>query len=70
MVGYHKRFVDNFSKIALSLTNSINKTTSFVWDVKYHESFEREVDYNAGLKYSQPGEDVCKLLRFTFTWFV
>ena len=34
MVGYYQRFVQDFSKIALPLTNLLKKTTKFEWSDK------------------------------------
>lgn len=37
--GYYKRFIEGFSKMALTLTNLTQKGQAYVWDVQCEESF-------------------------------
>ena len=39
MVGYNKRFVENFSKIVAPLTRLTQKNVKFVWSDAYESSF-------------------------------
>ena len=39
LVGYYRRFVENFSKIAVPLTKLTLKNIKFVWSVAYEKSF-------------------------------
>ena len=39
LVGYYRRFIEGFSKLALSLTKFTCKGRAFVWDVQCEESF-------------------------------
>ena len=41
MVGYYSRFVQNFSKVATSLTNLTTKTTKYEWTNKWKEAFQQ-----------------------------
>ena len=40
MAGYYRRFIENFSKIAVPLTNLTKKTVPFVWCSKCQEAFD------------------------------
>ncbi|XP_074369633.1 uncharacterized protein LOC141711091 [Apium graveolens] len=40
LAGYYRRFVQNFSRIATSLTKLIRKNEKFIWNDKYEESFQ------------------------------
>ena len=40
LVGYYRRFIKDFSKIAGSLTNLTKKHGKFIWDDKYETSFQ------------------------------
>jgi len=40
LVGYYRRFVKDFSKIAYPLTNLLKKTTKFEWLGKCEEAFQ------------------------------
>ena len=40
MAGYYRRFIQNFSKIAVPLTNLTKKTVPFVWCYKCQEAFD------------------------------
>ena len=39
LAGYHRRFIDGFSKLALPLTQLTCKGKAFVWDVQCENSF-------------------------------
>ncbi|XP_057248326.1 uncharacterized protein LOC130590277 [Beta vulgaris subsp. vulgaris] len=39
LAGYYRRFVENFSRIALPITNLIKKTTRFQWTEKCEKAF-------------------------------
>ena len=39
LVGYYRRFIKGFSKLALPLTKFTCKGRAFVWDVQCEESF-------------------------------
>ena len=39
MVGYYRRFMKDFSKIALPLTNLLRKATKFEWDDNCEAAF-------------------------------
>ena len=39
LVGYYRRFIEGFSKLALPLTKLTCKGRAFVWDVQCEESF-------------------------------
>ncbi|XP_016671535.1 uncharacterized mitochondrial protein AtMg00860-like [Gossypium hirsutum] len=41
LTGYYRRFVNEFSKIALPMTNLLQKNVPFVWDDQCKESFEK-----------------------------
>ncbi|MCI80298.1 retrotransposon protein putative Ty3-gypsy subclass, partial [Trifolium medium] len=40
LAGYYRRFIEGFSKIALSLTQLTRKSQAFVWDEKCEKSFQ------------------------------
>jgi transposase InsO family protein len=40
LVGYYRRFIPNFSKIAKPLTDLLKKEATFVWQTKQIEAFE------------------------------
>jgi len=40
MVGYYRRFIENFSKIAKPMTDLLNKDKKFEWSEKAEESFQ------------------------------
>ncbi|KAD2394393.1 hypothetical protein E3N88_41370 [Mikania micrantha] len=40
LVGYYRRFISNFSKIALSLTKLTQKSEPFVWEQKQEDAFQ------------------------------
>jgi len=40
MVGYYRRFVEGFSKLALPLTKLIHKDNKFAWSKECEASFE------------------------------
>jgi len=40
LVGYSRRFVQNFSKIATPLTNLTRKVTTYEWTERYEEAFQ------------------------------
>lgn len=40
LVGYYRRFVPSFSKLAKPLTDLLKKEASFLWDKKQQQSFE------------------------------
>jgi len=51
LAGYYRRFIEGFSKLALSLTQLTCKSRAFVWDVQYENSFnEKLVTYDVGYK--------------------
>jgi LPS O-antigen subunit length determinant protein (WzzB/FepE family) len=39
LVGYYRRFIENFSKIAKPMTNLLKKTKEFEWTPKCEHSF-------------------------------
>ena len=39
LAGYYRRFIEGFSKLALSLTQLTRKGQAYVWDVACEESF-------------------------------
>lgn len=41
LVGYYKRFANEFSKIALLMTKLLQKNVSFLWNDQCQESFEK-----------------------------
>ncbi|XP_017604692.1 uncharacterized mitochondrial protein AtMg00860-like [Gossypium arboreum] len=40
LTGYYRRFVNGFSKIALSMTKLLHKNVPFTWDDQCQKSFE------------------------------
>ncbi|KAD7116951.1 hypothetical protein E3N88_04219 [Mikania micrantha] len=40
LVGYYRRFISNFSKIALPLTKLTQKSEPFVWEQKQEDAFQ------------------------------
>ena len=49
LAGYYRRFIENFSKLAGSLTDLTKKHGSFIWDTRCETSFQelkKKVDYN------------------------
>ena len=40
MVGYYRRFIEGFSKLALPLTQLTRKGQAYVWDAKCEKSFQ------------------------------
>ena len=40
LAGYYRRFVKNVSRIALPLTNLMEKDTKFEWTYKCEEAFQ------------------------------
>ena len=40
-VGFYRRFIKNFAKIAKPLSNLLKKTTPFVWTKECQEAFEQ-----------------------------
>lgn len=40
LAGYYRRFVENFSRIALPMTNLIKKNTRFQWTEKREKAFQ------------------------------
>jgi len=40
LAGYYWRFIEGFSKLALSLTQLTRKGQAYVWDAKYEKSFQ------------------------------
>ena len=40
LAGYYRRFVKDFSRIAVPLTNLLKKTTKFEWSNKCEEAFQ------------------------------
>jgi hypothetical protein len=40
LVGYYRRFIENFSKIAKPMTNLLKKTNEFEWTLEYEQSFQ------------------------------
>jgi hypothetical protein len=40
MVGYYRRFIEGFSKIAGPMTKLLRKNTPFEWAEKCEESFQ------------------------------
>ena len=40
MVGYYRRFVEDFSKIVAPLTRLTQKNIKFMWDDKCQQSFQ------------------------------
>jgi len=40
LVGYYHRFVQNFSKIATSLTNLTRKVTKYEWTERCEETYQ------------------------------
>jgi hypothetical protein len=41
LVGYYRRFIEGFSKIAKRMTSLLDKGREFKWDEKYHDSFNQ-----------------------------
>ena len=39
LVGYYRRFIPNFSKIAKPLTNLLKNNTPFIWNANTDEAF-------------------------------
>ncbi|MCI42391.1 RNA-directed DNA polymerase (Reverse transcriptase), partial [Trifolium medium] len=40
LAGYYRRFIEGFSKLALSLKQLTRKSQAFVWDKKCEKSFQ------------------------------
>jgi len=40
LAGYYRRFIEGFSKFALSLTQLTRKRQAYVWDAKFEKSFQ------------------------------
>jgi len=40
IIGYYRKFIENFSKIAKPLTSLTKKRVTFVWKMKYQNTFE------------------------------
>ena len=40
LVGYYRRFIENFSKISKSMTNLLKKTNEFEWTPECEQSFQ------------------------------
>jgi hypothetical protein len=40
IVGYYRRFIPDFSKVAKPITELLKNQTKFVWSPKCHEAFE------------------------------
>ena len=40
LVGYYRRFIENFSKIARPMTNLLKKTNEFEWTPECEQSFQ------------------------------
>ncbi|KAD6454636.1 hypothetical protein E3N88_09342 [Mikania micrantha] len=59
LAGYYWRFISNFSKIALPLTNLTQKSESFVWTQKQEEAFQtlKQRLYNAPILTLPEGND-------------
>ncbi|XP_040944253.1 uncharacterized mitochondrial protein AtMg00860-like [Gossypium hirsutum] len=41
LVGYHRRFMNEFSKIATPMMKLLQKSSSFIWNDQFQESFEK-----------------------------
>lgn len=41
LASYYRRFVNGFSKIALSITKLVHKNVLFVWDNQCQDNFEK-----------------------------
>jgi hypothetical protein len=41
LVGYYRRFIEGFSKIAKPMTSLMEKGREFKWDEKCQESFDQ-----------------------------
>jgi hypothetical protein len=41
LVGYYRRFIEGFSKIAKPMTSLLEKEREFKWDEKYQDSFNQ-----------------------------
>jgi hypothetical protein len=39
LVGYYRRFIEGFSKIAKSMTSLLEKGREFKWDERFQDSF-------------------------------
>jgi hypothetical protein len=39
LAGYYRRFIPDFSKIALPMTKLLQKDAKFVWSPAYEEAF-------------------------------
>ena len=57
LCSYYKNFIQNFSYIALPLTNLLKKSTSFHWTEKFQKSFNV-------LKYTHTHAPILQLLDF------
>ena len=40
LVGYYRRFIENFSKIAKPLTSLLEKNADFIWTDERHMAFD------------------------------
>jgi hypothetical protein len=40
MVGYYRRFIPDFSKVAKPITKLLKTQTKFVWSLECNEAFE------------------------------
>ena len=41
LIGYYRRFIEGFSKVAHAITSLQNKGMRFEWIVRWEESFQR-----------------------------
>jgi hypothetical protein len=61
LVGYYRRFIEGFSKIAKPMTSLMEKGREFKWDEKCQESFDQikeEIDVTTSVGYARSTERI------------
>jgi hypothetical protein len=65
LVGYYRRFIEGFSKIAKPMTSLMEKGREFKWDEKYRDSFNQ-----LNFRLMSPQCWLCQIYKRDLTYIV
>jgi hypothetical protein len=65
LIGYYRKFIEEFSKVAKGMTSLLEKRKEFKWDEKYPDSFNQ-----LKLRLMSPQCWLCQIYRRDLTFIV
>lgn len=54
VLQYNRRFIEDFSKLAIPMTDLTKKSTKFEWAEEYENAFSNNINFRTCFNYSKP----------------